>query len=89
MSHHHASGTDGYRIHINPDGSAVFCEGLPRISFPWVLDQGSGPAIDKCCRKRNLVFTPPDKFNDPRKARLKRLLRIIRLEQRFAGVPTW
>lgn len=93
-----ASDTDGYRIHINPDGSAVYLEGHTTKDFKYLLGGGIGDAIERCLVRRGLVmkmlpgatrwFIRDLPNGHPLKNILK-LGRICRLERELCGEEDW
>ena len=84
---------DGYRLHINPDGSSVFLEGVePKNDALDVFRDGTANAINNCIRRRGLEFkeTPMRSGHEQHKMRhLNKIHSVIKLEHALCGEEDW
>ena len=79
-----APSDDGYRLHINPDESAIWLEGIPPDKAPHIFEHpGDAKKLNIYCRANKLSVEEIDA--DPvRKKHFRKLRQILRLEQKWS-----
>lgn len=80
---------DGYRLHINPDGTAVFIEGL--VASPrFLLGGGAGEAIDRYVANfPEYKLNPWEEVDIEYRKHLRKLQKIDNLEKEYTGEERW
>lgn len=85
MNLNHRDG-DGYRTHVNPDGSGCWLEGHPLSDVKHICPRGITRKLDNCIKRLGLVLPPsewvkPFTFSThPVRRQQAKLARIWRLE---------